>query len=183
MSIAYSNIPIGYDVNFIAQYCAIQITGFTQLQDGSTQITYRNPDGSGNFERVSQTIDNYAVEYLPVALAAKIADISALRNEKIQAFTFMGMTVVLDVEAKGNIVGAVAGLDRNPDVPGVDWSLGGGVFIFLPRQVVYALADASFLYVEGCFTTSKELVATCKACQDINELAGVDITQGWPQGS
>lgn len=183
MTIAYSNIPAGYDVDFIARHCGIQVTGFVQLQDGSTQITYRNPDGSGNFEMVSQTIDNYAVEYLPVALTSKISEISSLRNEKIQAFTFMGMTVVLDIEAKANIVGAVAGLDRNPDVPGVDWSLGGGSFVFLPRYIVYGLADASFLYIENCFTTSKELVATCKACADINELAAVDITQGWPQGS
>jgi hypothetical protein len=182
MSIAYNTVPVGYDIDFIARFSGVIITGRSQNGDGSTEITYRNPDGSGNFERVSQTIDNYAVEYLPVALTAKIADIQSLRNTKIQAFTFMGMTIVLDLEAKSNIAGAVIGLDKNPDVAGLDWSLGNGNFIFIPREMMYALANSSFLYIEACFSHAKELINACKACTDIHQLVAIDTSLGWPQG-
>jgi hypothetical protein len=183
MTIAFNDVPPGYDIDFIARHCDIVITGREQLLNGATRITYRSTDGSGSFDKVSQTIENYAVEYLPVALEQKISQISDMRANKIKEFTFMGMLIELDLEAKTNLVGAVAGLDRNPNVPGLDWSLGGGVFIFLPRQIVYMIADASFLYIEGCFTTARTLGTQCKACQNINELAAVDINSGWPQGT
>ena len=183
MSIAFSIVPVGYDIDFIARYCGITVLGQAVQQDGTTQITYRNPDGSGNFTMVSQTIENYTVEYLPVALSKKIEDIRVLRNQKIQSFTFGGMKILLDLETKANIVGSVIGLDKNPDVPGLDWSLGNGEFVFLPRATLYQLATASFMYVENCFSQAKALIAQCKACTDIIQLAAVDITIGWPQSS
>jgi hypothetical protein len=183
VSIAYNIVPKGYDIDFIATYTGIEILGRTERSDGSTEIMYRNADGSGNFTRVSEAIENYAVDYLNIALARKIQQITAVRNERIHAFTFGGITIVLDLETKANIVGAVSGLERNPSVAGLDWSLGDGNFIFLPRDMVFAMADTAFNYVESCFTKAKDLVAECKAASNINDLDAIDIESDWPAGS
>jgi hypothetical protein len=49
--------------------------------------------------------------------------------------------------------------------------------------MLYAIADASFLYIQGCFSQAKVLTSSAQAAVDINELEAIDITQGWPTGS
>lgn len=183
MFAAFNIIPAGYDIDYLAQTTGIAIMGREAQGDGSVKITYSSPPTSNNFENMTDAIENYPVTYLSVALPKKISQITMVRNEKIKAFTFGGTWIELDLETKANIVGVVSGLDRNPDVPGINWSLGGGNFVFLPRAHLYALADAAFLYIQGCFTHFRTLCETAQAAANIFELDSINEGMGWPSGS
>jgi hypothetical protein len=178
MGVGFSNIPKGYDVDFISTQSGVLFDGRSE-QAEHTRVTFMDSDGS-NLDLVAQAVANYGVDYLTIRRPKRIAEVSKLRDEKIGGFIFNGMPIELDLETKANITGSVSGLDRNPDVTGLDWSLGDGEFVFLDRASLYALADAAFLHVQGCFTHAKTLVTDLKAAADCTALDAIDITVGWP---
>jgi hypothetical protein len=178
MGIAFNNIPREYDLAFISAATGINFDGRVE-HENHTRVTYMDPDGT-RFDIVSQAIENYEVDYLPVHRPTRIAEVRKIRDEKIGSFTFGGMPIELDLETKVNITGAVSGLERNPDVLGLDWSLGDGEFVFLDRATMFGLADAAFLHVQACFTHAKDLVASLKAATTCSEIDAVDVTVGWP---
>lgn len=179
---AYNTIPDSYDLKFLEQKSGIKILGVGNNDDGTVVITYDNPTGSGRFEAMTETIADYEVDYLEVALPRRIEEVRLLRDNYISGFTINGLHIELDLETKANIVGSVSGLDRNPQVAGIDWSLGGGQFVFLSRAMIYGIADAAFLHIQACFTQHKAKVTLLKAATNLSELAAVSITSGWPSG-
>lgn len=179
---AYNTIPASYDLKFLEQKSGIKILGVGDNGDGTVVITYDNPSGSGNFEKMTETIADYEVDYLVIALPKRMEEVRILRNHYISGFTINGLHIELDLETKANIVGAVSGLDRNPSVAGIDWSLGGGEFIWLSRAMIYAIADAAFLHIQSCFTQHKAKVTLLKAAQNLTELEAVNVSSGWSSG-
>lgn len=181
---AFSTIPFGYDLDFITSRAGVSVYGQELLVDGSVRITYQSPPPqpgeSSKFQLVTAGIENYKSDYLAVARPQKWEQIAAQREDRIKQFYFGGLLVVLDLETKANLAGVVIGLDRNPDITGIDWSLGDGVFVFLSRETLYAMADAAFLYIQACFSRAKALTDEANAATDIDALAAIDITSGWP---
>jgi hypothetical protein len=178
MGIAFNNIPLGYDVDFISEKTGVHFDGRVEKTD-HVRVTYMDSDGL-NFDIVSQAISDYDVDYLPTRRPERIAEVVEIRDRKIGGFVFGGMPIELDLETKANITGAVSGLERNPDVMGLDWSLGDGEFVFLDRDTMFGLADAAFLHVQACFTHAKTLVTQLKAATTCTEADAVDISAGWP---
>lgn len=178
MGIGYSNIPKEYDIEFIGEHSGVEFDGRME-HDAYVRVYYMDPDGD-KLDIVADTIANYDVAYLIKRLPERIAEVQALRDEKIGSFVFGGMAIELDLETKANLTGVVSGLDRNPDVEGLDWSLGGGEFVYLDRATLYGLADAAFLHVQACFSHARTVITTLKEQTNCTELNAIDVTAGWP---
>lgn len=173
-----SIIPLDYDIDFIIKNAGvINHYGFERKEDG-IHFRYQLDD----LDAVTAKIDSYKVDYLSVMLPLAVANASYIRDERVKAFTFGGMTIELDDETKTNLNGCVLGLDRNASVEGINWSLGNGQFAYMDRATVYALADAAFMHVQQCFTAHKTIVEECMAAADIDQLAAVDVPNhaAWP---
>jgi hypothetical protein len=166
-----SILPVHYDVPFIIKQA--DVTNHYGWKDAPDGIHFRY-----QFEdhvRVQEAIEQYPVSYLTVMVPEMLLTVSEIRDERIKAFTFGGMTIEIDSETKTNLNGCVIGLDRQPEVAGINWSLGNGEFIFLDRTTVYALADAAFMHVQRCFTAHKAIVDEIKAAANIGVLTTIDI--------
>lgn len=175
MTSATSIIPHGYDIVWIGEKLGLNFTGWAPRAEG-VHVSY--PEHK--FEELTALVDNYEVAYLEKALPLKLAEVSVQRDLHIKGFVFSGIHVELDHETKTNLASAVLGLTRNPSVEVIHWSLGDSNFILLPRDLIFALADAAFMYVQNCFTRHYTLSQECRAATTLTELGAIDITAGWP---
>ena len=144
--------------------------GIVTNQDGKITVQIDGRD----FAAVSAAAEAYPSLYLEVALPAKLAAISAERDRRIKSFTFGGFSLDLEGDAKRDLADAAFGMTRNPDVAGIDWSLGAGAFLFLSRDMLLALADAAFLHIQLTFAGHRRLADAAKAAANIAALAAVD---------
>lgn len=174
-----SVIPGNYDPAFIfAKAGVANHYGYDEQEDRTYKLGYRVEDG----EAVVAAIESFPVDYLEVALPLKLAEISAERDVRIRNFSFNGFHIELDDETKANLTGAALGLMRNTSVESLDWSLGGGQFLNLPRDFVFALADAAFMHVQNTFTAHKMLCSMAEAAMNIEALTAINVTSDtyWP---
>lgn len=101
----------------------------------------------------------------------------------------MGMTA--DLNTKVNLLCAIVGLERKPDVLYIDWELTRGNFVQLDRVTPGVVFDAGFTHQQACFTNVKNLTEAILAvtleedslegcAEAIDRVLEVDIHSGWP---
>lgn len=148
-----------------------------ELKEDGIHFKYRFDD----HDAVQSVLNTYPVDYLAVALPRVIDAITEKRKQSILGFTFGGLPVELDQTTQTNLVGAAVGMTRNPSITHLDWHLGYGVFTTLPRDLLLAIADASFAYIQDCFSRQRQLTEAAVLAKDIFELKDIDIHAGWPR--
>lgn len=172
-AVAVTFIPASWDVRYLFAKANTTLGyGYSLIGNGQARVEFASVD----YAAVVAAITAYPVAYLEVAVPKKLAEISAERDKRIKQFTIGGMTIPLDDETKLNLDCAALGLMRNEDVLSLDWSLGEGEFVTLPRAVIFAMADGGFRYVQHCFSAHRQLATEAKAAADIDALALVDQT-------
>lgn len=176
MATGLSILPLNYDVEYIIQEAGVvNHFGYEEREDG-IHFKYRLDD----YDAIQVELDVYETKYLEVALPAKIEECIELRRQKVLDFTFGGLPIELNQETQTNLTGSVLGLERNPQVPGMDWHMGDGVYIFIPRDDLMAIADAAFVHIQQTFSNQKRLLDLMRAAADIHELEAIDLEEGWP---
>lgn len=175
---ATSIFPKHYDANFIIEQAGV--TNHYGYEIGEENITFRYP--LEQLDAVSEIVENYPVAYRSVMAPRAIHLVSRTREAKLATFSFNGMTVPLDLATISNLTASAVGLQRNPNRASINWSLGKGQFVTIPRDVMLALADAAFAYVNDCFDAQMAIVAEIKAAPTIDELRALDIAshEAWP---
>jgi hypothetical protein len=173
-----SILPAHYDLDFIIKSANVLNHFGYEAKDDGIHFRYQLDD----YDAVQAAIASYPVDYMTVMAPMLINFVSRKREQEAASFKFNGITVPLDAVTIGNLTAAVVGLERNEDVAGVDWSLGKGVFIQLTRDIVFAMADAAFRYIQACFSAQRTIVEQIKAAADIEELRLIDIAnhEAWP---
>jgi hypothetical protein len=170
---AHAYVPADWDVRFLFRK-ARTVQGFglggIREEDGQLAVEFHAPD----YAAVMASIESYPVDRLEVDLPAKLAAISAERDRRIRNFEFMGVRLDLEGDTKRDLADAALGLMRNPDVEGIDWSMGGGEFVFLSREALLGLADLAFRHIQQTFAGHRRLAVAAKAAADIHQLALVD---------
>ena len=175
MATSISILPKSYDIEYIIEQAGVvNHYGFEEREDG-IHFKYRLDD----YDAIQNELDVYPTKYLAIALPKRIDELIELKKQKVLGFTFGGMPIVLDETTLTNISGCVLGLERNP-VDGIDWHLGQGVYIFIPREQMFAIADSAFLHVQGCFSRQKRLMNDLREAKDIFELDDIDLNTDWP---
>lgn len=172
-----TTLPTDYDPRFIATKADTADNFGYDSVGGHTILVYP----LDKFDAVQAAIASYPVDHLEVERPVAIADIADLRRQKIESFKFNGVPISLDPETRANLSGAALGLMRNQDVLEIDWQIQPGVFVSLPANVVLAMADAAFRYVQACFTHARALTEQTMAAPDIFALRAIDIEAGWPE--
>ena len=110
----------------------------------------------------------------------KILEISDVRKQAEEAFTFGGMSIRLDEGTQSRIDGALNGLERKPAGTTVPWQVSPGVFTEFDVTTMEALALAAFDHVEACFDNAQVLVNQINAATTNAEVDAVDLEIGWP---
>jgi hypothetical protein len=165
-------IPADWDQDFLIDKINPQMGfGFTLHED--TSLVWLNFDGR-ELSKFEAGINAYSVDYLQVAAPKKLRAISDERDRRIRNFQFGPFVINLQGDAKRDLADAALGLMRNPDLPGIDWSIGAGHFFFIPRETLLQMADAAFLHVQGAFSAHKRLATAVKQAGNVEELATID---------
>ena len=174
---AQRTYPNHYDTTFIIEQAGVKNYGY---EVGETETTLHF--NGGDYEAIAAAIDAYPVAYKAVMAPAMIHTVSQTRERKLAAFSFNGMTVPLDLVTISNLTASAVGLERNPDRASINWSLGKGQFVTIPRAAMLALADAAFNYVNDCFDAQKTIVEEIQTAADIEVLRAIDIAShpAWP---
>jgi hypothetical protein len=159
-----SILPSTYDVQYIVEKAGLyNHYGYEPHEDG-IHLVY--PIAS--YEEVISAIQSYEVDYLEIMLPKKLDEIDTKRK------------ATLDTTTVANLTGAVVGLERHPDRPCINWQYGAGKFFAIPRDMMFAMADAAFAYMQSCFDHAKQLTERALAAQNITELGAVNVDAGWP---
>jgi hypothetical protein len=176
-----SKLPMIYDIDFISNRAGVtNHFGFEVLTDPDTGVEEKHFGYLvKDFDAIQEAIDAFPVEYAAILRPLKIKKIISTRKEKIKEFTFAGLTIELDHISESRISGAALFLMRNESVPGINWDIGEGTFIEIPREFFLMLADAAGQYVQHCFNHSRDLVAAAIAAEDIFALEALEIDTGW----
>lgn len=179
MTTSLSILPVTYDLPYIIKKAGVvNHFGYETLSDG-INFKYQVSD----YEAVQAVLATYPVDYLAVARPIVLNALVAKRYERFMAFTFGGAPIPLDQNTQTNLVGVAVGLQRNTTIDHFDWHIGDGVFVTFSRDILFAIADLSFIYVQQCFTHQRELSNQAIAAADIFELANININAGWPTSS
>jgi len=171
-----SILPSTYDVQYIVEKAGLfNHYGYEHHADG-IHLVYPIAE----YEQVNAVIQTYEVDYLEVLLPKKLLEIDTKRKSKVMGFTFSGLAITLDTTTVANLTGAVVGLERHPDRAFINWQYGSGKFFSIPRDMMFAMADAAFAYMQLCFDHAKGLTERCFEANDIIELEAIDVNAGWP---
>lgn len=173
-----SILPAYYDLPFIIEKAGVlNHYGYETKEDGF-HFRYLVDD----YDAVQAAIASYPTDYVAVMRPGLIHLVSKFRENKVASFSFGGMTIPLNLETVGNLTAAAYGLERNGAVESLEWSLGKGAFVTLPRTTVFALADAAFTFVQGCFKAQKAIVTEIMSAPDIEVLRAINIAEheAWP---
>ncbi len=173
---ALTIIPSDWDTDFFLQLTTVTNSYGFDFQADGIHFRYLAED----FDAVQAAVTNYPVQYLSVKRPLVLIDLKNYRDNKILNFTYNGTPVPMDPESRANLTGAALGLQRNPDVTQIHWKIAEGTYVALPAAMVLDMADQAFKFVEGCFSHEADLASQINAAADINALAAIDITQGWP---
>lgn len=178
MNIAVSTFPKHYDATFILEQAGVTNHYGYEVGESGTTFKYLPAD----MEAVLAAIEAYPVAYKAVMAPAMIHEASITRERKVSTFTFNGMTIPLNLETVANLTASAVGLERDPSRATVNWSLGKGQFVTIPRDVMLALADAAFAFVNDCFDAQKTIVEEIQSAADIEVLRQMDIANhpAWP---
>lgn len=182
MQIDFAQIefPNSYSDEYVIRKSGI--TTFTSLpaEEGKRLFKLYQAD----FDKVAAVVADYPTTYLADELGPRLLrEASAERDRKLAAFSINGVTIPMnDRETRSDLTGAVVGLDRCADVEAIEWSLGDGHFVTLPRAAILAMADAAFRFVQACFAAHKDIADEIKAAETIHDLDGFDIAshEAWP---
>lgn len=173
-----SILPSHYDVDFIVKQAGVTNHFGYPAQDDGIHFRYRVED----YDAVQTAIDAYPVAYRAVEVPKLIHVVSRTREQKLAAFVFNGMAVPLDTVTIANLTASTVGLTRDVNRAAINWSLGKGVSLTIPRAVMLALADAAFAYVNDCFDAQKVIVEEIQSASDIEALRLIDVAghEAWP---
>lgn len=176
---SHSTYPSHYDSDWIRDQVKPTYYGFNNDEGGSA-TRFEVP--ARFYDALLEAVNGYQVDYLAVLLPLTLSRLSRIRDDKIASFTFYGMTIPMDRATRGDLGDLIAGLTRNPGRTHSTWSLGGGEFVKMPRDVVFALGDAAFNYVQDCFDAHEAIADDLKAAVTVNDLRAIDLDQheAWP---
>lgn len=173
------NIPDTYDLDFIRGKIGQTLGWATVPGDipGHVKVVMAGAD----MARAAALVDSYPVDYLAVALPKKLAALSAERDRRLQAYPCQipGGPVIpipITVESKVDMAGTREMLKERPNKAGVNWSLGGGNTIFIPRDMAIDVSLAMAEYISDHFDAYTRLVGLAKAAPNITALAAIDET-------
>jgi hypothetical protein len=171
--------PSHYDSEYIREKVAPAYYGFANEPDGQT-TKFSVP--ARFYDALLDVVNSYQLAYREVLLPRSLDELSRLRDSKIASFQFQGMTIPMDRATRGDLGDLISGLERNRQRTHSTWSLGGGEFVKMPRDAVFALGDAAFNYVQDCFEAHEAIAQALKAAATVDDLRAIDLDQheAWP---
>jgi hypothetical protein len=165
------NIPADWDVDYIIRQARLTHGfGVGPAEDGVITINFYG----GDYEAALRAVEAYPTAYVAECLPKKLRAISDERDRRIRNFMFGPFTIDLEGDAKRDLADAALGLMRNERVAGIDWSLGDGEFIQIPRDTLLQMADAAFVHVQSTFSGHRRLAERAKAATTVDELKAVN---------
>lgn len=173
-----SKIPVTYDIEYLMNKIVKHLD--SGVEGDEYIIRYRAED----FDAVQEVLDSYPVSYAEDVLKAKMAqEASAERWKRQQLASFMGGPLPADDVTISGITAAIVLMDVDPDSPKTRrWKAGPGVddWITIDRNTLVAMGSAIGNHVQNCFDREEELQIAIAAADDIDDLAEIDISDGWP---
>ncbi|MCX7586532.1 DUF4376 domain-containing protein [Phenylobacterium sp. 58.2.17] len=138
--------------------------------------------------RSLEMVENLVVETLelePIPLAElKAEKLAALRNRRWVAeaggVTVGGVTVASDEKGQGKIAGAIQLFEKDPTLEAIDWEAQPGAWITINAATAIATGIAVGRHVQACFTQARALNAEIDAAENAEQLASINIEEGWP---
>lgn len=120
-----------------------------------------------------------ALPALDEVRAGKLGALAAKRWDKeTGGTTFNGMPVATDPVSQTKIIGAVVGAQIDP-LATVNWKLPDGSFVTLDAAAINAMAMAVRAHVQACFDREAELKALIDGANTVEDIAAVDLNDGW----
>lgn len=172
-------VPKTWDLAFLETLFSERVPVGTT--ENETTITLQIPERG--FDIVYAAVEAYPAAYLPTAQEKALARIAEIGKQKALNFTFNGMPLVLDEVTEGRIGRAVQWLERpaQAEVTTINWDKGVGDFVALPREVMFALGDATGAHIQAVFDKRKQLTDRVLAATTIDDAVFADIeTTVWP---
>jgi hypothetical protein len=164
-------IPASWDIPYIIEEAGLTFGyGIGAPVNDAVTISFYGAD----YDRTLEVVSAYPTSYLSRARPKALRAISSERDRRIKNFEFMGFRLDLEGDAKRDLADAAFGLVRNPDVAGIDWSIGGGEFIFIPRDQLLAIADAAFKHVQSSFSGHRRMATKAKNATTTMALDQID---------
>lgn len=173
-----SIVPHHYDLNFIAKQAGVgNHYGWESKADGQ-HFRYLASD----YDAVVAAIEAYPTSYRSVMVPPMLHQVATMRDQRVQSFTFNGLPVSLNDKTIANLTAATVGLERNPDVPAINWAITKDTFVTIPRDMMLAMADAAFNHVQACFTAQMTIANEVKAAATVDDLRAIDLNAhpAWP---
>ena len=116
---------------------------------------------------------------LPVAIAAKVAELAAYRYaQEISGTNVGGIPVQTDDRSKLLITGKRVQAIESPNGTW-NWKTGPGTSATLTAAQVIAVADGVAAFVQGCFDREIAIAAQISAMTDWTAVASIDIAAAW----
>lgn len=94
--------------------------------------------------------------------------------------TFNGLPLATDRTSQAKITAAYVKAAGDPDYMIAAWKFAPGVFAPLDAATIIAAADAMESHVQACFANEAAITAQILAAETPEDLAAIDIEQGWP---
>ena len=117
----------------------------------------------------------------PPSAADLLAALAARRYLAEEAGTTFGAySLLTDRETQAKINAAYLKATLDPDYIIPAWKFAPGVFAPLNAVTIIAAGDAVFDHVQACFANEAALSALIMAAETPEDLAVIDLEQGWP---
>lgn len=94
--------------------------------------------------------------------------------------TFNGLPLATDRTTQAKITAAYVKATADPNYAIAAWKFAHGVFAPLDAATIIAAADTMEAHVQACFANEAAITALIAAAETPEDLAAIDIEQGWP---
>lgn len=132
-------------------------------------------DGEGGYAELPEPGDDP-----DFARAARLVELAAKRYAASQLCPWRGLSMPTDTQAGTNVLGAIVGLELASSQGPIVWKLGDGSFAPLSFADLVDLGQTMRGHIQACYVREAALSAEIAAAQTVEEIAAVDIDQGWP---
>lgn len=132
---------------------------------------------------VDQVVETLDLEPIPLA-DLKAERLAGLRERRWVAesggVTVGGVLVASDEKGQGKIAGAIQLFEKDPTLEAIDWEAQPGAWITIAAATATATGIAVGRHVQACFSHARALNAAIDAAETAEQLAAIDIEEGWP---
>ena len=174
-----NTIPLGWDEEYIYKKSSLDGAKGFYINNGVKSLHYTGTPEQ--FEEVCAIIDNYPTTYADEVVKPRMCkEVTDLRWIKQQSTIYNGIELECDDITIGRLTSGAFLMDVNPDTPQERrWKLADDNWITLSKQDMIELGSVIAAHMQTCFNREEELHNAIKSAETIEDLALIDIEDGW----